>query len=515
MFCVKLPRINLLSQAKMENNGIISKVYSDESIPALNRPVFVVPSIIKEARKLEKDVWGSSNSSIFVQQAKMLENYEDDFVYTKKSVHYFPTYRDLSDHELRGYFGWRTKLRHGKLEKTSLSFASIYCYELINQIGVSNVLDGYNKLVWFRNEYTKLDDSILKYIQPWLRDYVVYYGLADDLLIDDPIVKLDNAFADLQESIKSNEELFYALYELSIDAKSEYFLEDSDVSKAFKNISVNVIKKMSDYFKSHRKQGFWEDLFGVKWNDKWVEMFKSAVFYDIKKKEKYNCKYLLDDIRSYECKNGIWFVSGYSFSDKARYELTTIMLSIKSLICEYLGMNSEPCLYSKQWFVKLAKKEIKEYFEEEKRKKDAEVVIDYSRLSSIRIDAAETCEKLVTEDEINEKEEQLDNNVVINIPDDILQKNSSEKKELRAESELIAQRDNSNLNEKEILFIKCLLYNQDYSALIKEGVMLTVIIDSINEKLFDEIGDTVIEYTDKPVIVADYVEDLKLILKSE
>ena len=40
--------------------------------------------------------------------------------------------------------------------------------------------------------------------------------------------------------------------------------------------------------------------------------------------------------------------------------------------------------------------------------------------------------------------------------------------------------------------------------------MLTVAIDEINERLFDEFGDTVIIFNgDTPEIIQDYKEDLK------
>ncbi len=43
--------------------------------------------------------------------------------------------------------------------------------------------------------------------------------------------------------------------------------------------------------------------------------------------------------------------------------------------------------------------------------------------------------------------------------------------------------------------------------------METVLIDAINEKLFDIIGDAVIEYVDgRPQLIEDYREDVAAIL---
>jgi hypothetical protein len=43
--------------------------------------------------------------------------------------------------------------------------------------------------------------------------------------------------------------------------------------------------------------------------------------------------------------------------------------------------------------------------------------------------------------------------------------------------------------------------------------MLAIEIDAINEALYDEIGDTVIEFDgDTPELVEDYIDDIKQIL---
>lgn len=95
----------------------------------------------------------------------------------KPVLHYYPTYQSLTDPELRGYFSWRTKLRRGDVQKTSLSYAFLYIYELLNQIGVTDPVDGYQKLKNFQSVYGGLDGGILPHLNRWLVDYVIYYGL--------------------------------------------------------------------------------------------------------------------------------------------------------------------------------------------------------------------------------------------------------------------------------------------------------------------------------------------------
>ena len=82
-----------------------------------------------------------------------------------------------------------------------------------------------------------------------------------------------------------------------------------------------------------------------------------------------------------------------------------------------------------------------------------------------------------------------------------------------------SQADTANLSNIlsniEYEFIKCLLHAKNYSDFIKSnGLMLSVLIDSINEKLFDMFCDTVLIFNgDKPELVEDYEDELKEIIR--
>lgn len=159
------------NRMKYAAQWLYGKVFQDEPIQHRTAPKTErVPSLICTARSLENNLGNNwqSRESIFLKQAKLLANYEDDHEFHDNVVRYFPTYQSLTDRELRGYFTWRTKLRKGDIQKTSLSFAFLYIYEQINQIGVSDPMDRYQKLIAFRVSYGKLDDGILPYLDRWL-----------------------------------------------------------------------------------------------------------------------------------------------------------------------------------------------------------------------------------------------------------------------------------------------------------------------------------------------------------
>ena len=196
-----------------------SNVFKDEVIRARSQqPAERVPPLIRTARALEngtKSGW-QSRESIFMKQAKLLANYEDDYEYHCSVVRYYPTYQSLTDQELRGYFSWRTKLRKGDIRKTSLSYAFLYIYELINQVGVTDPMDGYRKLEHFRDAYGQVDDSILPYLGRWLTDYAVYFELDSNLLAGLPQVIFDRSITVL-EHIQDQDpaKIIYAVKQLS------------------------------------------------------------------------------------------------------------------------------------------------------------------------------------------------------------------------------------------------------------------------------------------------------------
>ena len=61
------------------------------------------------------------------------------------------------------------------------------------------------------------------------------------------------------------------------------------------------------------------------------------------------------------------------------------------------------------------------------------------------------------------------------------------------------------------------LAGEEYASLLREsGCMLSVLADAINDKYFDEFGDTVIDFDgETPFVIEDYQEDLRGLLENE
>ena len=199
---------------------------------------------------------------IFLRQGKFMADFEDDSDYDGEFFKYYPTYQDMNDRQLRGYFSWRTRLRRGCLTATSLSFAFVYLYELINQIGVSTPAAGFRTFRDFWLRYREIDPGIDRYCRLWLKDYVVYYQLDRSLLDDLPGIQTDREILILQNpQAHSADELFSAL-----DAMSSYKLTESRFFKlhpdGVKTVVGNVYAALADRYHRDGQGGICEKLFG-------------------------------------------------------------------------------------------------------------------------------------------------------------------------------------------------------------------------------------------------------------
>ncbi len=123
----------------------------------------------KQARK--------QNSRIFYKQGMFMKDFEDTYENIAPFSSYFPDYQMMGYDQLRTYFTWRTKVRKGEITFISPSYLFLYLYELLNNIGVDNPEDGLHKIMSTWNDFRVHYESMDKYILKWLKDYHIYYDL--------------------------------------------------------------------------------------------------------------------------------------------------------------------------------------------------------------------------------------------------------------------------------------------------------------------------------------------------
>lgn len=463
-------------------------VFSDEAIRPRTVPQSVekLPAMLRTARSLENgggQIW-QSRESIFVKQAKLLERYEDDFDFRGSVRCYYPTYQSLTDRELRGYFSWRTKLRAGDMRKTSLSFAFLYIYELINQIGIETPLEGYEKLRDFRDVYGRIDNGILMYLRTWLTDYVVYYDLDPALLADSPQLLRDNMINVLAHvGEETPEKIMEAVKALSHNylARSKFYGAYAGDMDA---VIVRVLRRMSVHYAARRKKSMAEQYFGRL--DRYAyQPFASAVFSDPLKRRNY--EYVLDEQRTCRCEDGIWSVWKRAHPPGSGNALRPLLKTIDAMMRDAFGFRSPvKAGIETKWIVKIIGEEIQGLLAEKKTEKKAEekITIDFARLANIRRDAEITKEKLIVDEEA-EPPEDIPDPAALSPPPS----------------------PDTPLSPAEYRLVHCLLYGGELDWVRTEGLMLSVLVDAVNEKLYDTFLDSVLDDSPKPI--EDYLQDLK------
>ena len=466
-----------------------SQVYRDEQIlPRDSMPQVQLPEEIKAMRAIEQGTQARSLSreEIFLRQGRLMAEYTDDYVYDRDVIRYFPTYQSFTDRELRGYFTWRSAWRRGEKNKTSLSYAFLYLYELLNQIGVSDPVDGYEKLKTFTAEYGELDKKILNYANQWLWDYVVYYGLDPILLSGRRECRFDEQLKVLMTpEDRSAESILEAAMELSSYRleRSRLYAKDPELLAA---VTAAVWRRMGEYYKKHRKQSLTDDFFGPIVCCP-VEMFRSAVF--LADPQKRDADYVVDSLRSYHCHLGKWSARQPETAVTRSKKMGDLLRTMDSVLRKELGYDSnvQPGLSTK-WILQIMEEEIASLKEAKRQEEARQVRIDYSKLSGIRTEALITRDKLIVDEEAEEEPQ-------------------PEEESAEQETDEAA----FSLSEDELRLLRSLLHGEELGWLREKGLMLSVLTDSINEKLFDEFGDTVLD--DTPDVIEEYRRELKEILR--
>ena len=460
-----------------------STVFREESIrPRPEQPRERLPAALQAARSLESGPGArDSRSALFLKQAKLLEFYSDDYPFDKNVTCYYPTYQALSDQELRGYFSWRTKLRAGNLQKTSLSFAFLYIYELLNQIGVTDPLDGYEKLLRFQKDYGSLDDRILPYLNQWLYEYAAYFELDPGLLAATPQMVFDHYVAVLEDvQTQEPEKIVEAVKYFTkwLDRSNFYAEHHEDMDQ----VLVPVLRKVSDHY-AHRKNTFIQQYFG-KPMELFAAPFSTAVFCHREKSR--DREYRLSRYTLYRCRNGFWTLFRLDIHQRPNTKLNQLVKTIDSFMRQEYGYGHPvKCETDTKWLLKLIREEIRGLLAQKEAAKARVITIDYSKLSSIRSDAALTQDKLTVEEE-PEEPQAPERNVPTPAPD-----------------------GDTPLDDAEYRLLRCLLYGGDLSWVQSEGHLLSVLVDGINDKLYDTFADSVLEMNDRPELVGDYIEELK------
>lgn len=515
-----------------------------------------------------------SEAELFYRQGLLMADFEDDCPYNGTFKSYFPTYNAMSDRQLRGYFTWRAQVRRGNIEETSTSFAFLYLYELICGIGVDDPLDGFDKIKAFWDAYRAFEPGIDRFARVWLQDYAVFHGLDPKLLHDSKTVAFDNALIELRRAVRDLVPASAPLAQASkrrkaseptlplppdeaceerlmaaINALSTYNLNNSRLDRShhrdLRHVACAVYVRMARYYDTHRKTGIVASLFGEETAMPYT-MFASAVFFAPERHE--DCEYHLDPIHIYRCQNGFWECMRIHGSRQKSSKLGEMMRACD----QRLRLALDPAHPLKEekipkYLAKIIDDEIVAWLSWDAAHQPVKIDIDLSQLGHIRSAAAQTREALLIdeerEDDALEDAEEVDSgqpeaepaaNMVAEPVATAIRQDEADEPTISTEqfgivAPLLAPAPTpatampaditSALAPAAEDYLRALLEQnaaQAASAVARSGQSEDMLVDSINETLFDLVGDTVIEFgAAGPQIIEDYEADVRGYLDHE
>lgn len=576
---IKMLIERIMAEARTHQSARFSnETYADEPILKTGRQMQnFLPDQYRKMREIsrwQEDPKGGagrwlSEAELFYRQGLLMANFEDDCPYNGTFKSYFPTYNAMSDRQLRGYFTWRAQVRRGTVEETSTSFAFLYLYELICGIGVDDPLDGFNKIKAFWDAYRTFEPGIDRFARVWLQDYAVFHGLDPKLLRDSKTVMFDNALLELRRAVRDlvpapapsgqtpkrrktseptlplpPDEVREERLMAAINALSTYNLSNSRLNRShrrdLRHVACAVYVRMARYYDTHRKTGIVASLFGEETAMPYT-MFASAVFFTPERHE--DCEYRLDPIHIYRCQNGFWECMRIHGSRQKSSKLGEMMRACN----QRLRLALDPAHPLKEekvpkYLAKIIDDEIVAWLSWDAAHQPVKIDIDLSQLGHIRNAAAQTREALLIDEEredgtladaevtVAERREAkpvagtIAEPVATTMQQDEASEPTISTEQFGVVAPLLAPAPTSAdtasaLDPAADAYLRALLEQnaaQTASAVAQSGKSEDMLVDTINEALFDLVGDTVIEFgAAGPQIIEDYEADVRGYLDHE
>lgn len=475
---------------------------------------------------------------LFYEQARLMEDFEDDYDFDGDYFQYFPTYASMTLSQLRGYFTWRTRVRAGQMPEAPLSFAFLLAYELLCGIGTTPGDKALADLLHLRDAFGATEaaqgSAFASYLNGWARDYVVYHGLdlalapfgegelttaVHTLLRAEQLALAERGMARKEPPLEPCErpdarELTEALSTCAsyqICGARLYKTNPDEVCE----VTAGTFAELVAHCAKRRKTDFVEGLFGHKVSEPYT-MFSAAVFFDPVPHE--DVEVVVGPAMSFVCRDGRWRRNLlFSAAGRSR-ELGDVLHAVDQRLRQALDYSNplKPRKGLPSYVGKIIDRQIQEMLDRKAEEERRRITIDLSQLAGIRAAAAMTQEALLTDeerDDVAETAPAREPLPVVEMAAEAPAPTPAATPERVGSSRQGAGSDgDSPLDPAEREVLAALLAGAPVPQ-NPGGQMLSLVIDAINEKLFDLVGDAVIEFDDdEPILVEDYVEDVREIV---
>jgi hypothetical protein len=446
---------------------------------------------------------------IFYRQGIFMKDFTDDYEDTTPFSSYYPYYQLMGYEQLRTYFTWRTKVRKGNVPDNSLSYAFLYIYELLNNIGTDDPQDGLTKLIFFWKAFRVHNNTIDKYVLRWLKDYHIYYELPQSFKA---FVEKNELAAHYPKTTNTENsfDLFCGISKYDI-RRSAFFVGEK--VKLITDCFCFVIDKLRQIFMDNGIH-FDDLIFQPTKLSVWTP-FKDALFYPSMNQP--DRRIVLSENEIYICRQNHWAYSTVLTTESGRQLIGYVMKQMESVlrkVTKYkfkLSANLNTVTHAavdklKETGLSL-EKIVSDATAEFYREATKTVVrVDYGALSRIRQEALAIQEKLIVPEQ-EEPSIPVMKSLGLSASRCVSPIPSPDNETAAAPG--VWESFKNALSSIEIGALSLVLRGgTELKKFADEcGIMLEVLVDGINEKAMDFIGDSLMD--EEFTLYGDYQDQLK------
>lgn len=481
------------------------------------------------------------NARILYKQGVFMQDFEDIYEGVAEYSSYFPNYQMMGYEHLRTYFTWRTKVRQGVVEQTSLSYAYLYIYELLMNIGVADPLEGLEQLMFFWQEYRELDGVLDTHVPGWIKDYHIYYELPHSFHEFVEGVGLQEYYPELAEEDRF--ELFYRVSRYDI-RKSAFFTEEKEplIRDCFNLIMARLsavtaecgISLEDTIFQPMKHMAMWQP-------------FRDALFFPWN--SQLDRTVMISQREIYVCRQNSWAFSSVTTTEQGKKLLGYVFKQMEAVLRRLTGYkhklrtDEDAVTHEAVQILKNKGSSLEQlvtdtvtelYWESTK----TVVKVDAGMLQKIREEAYLTQEKLTVpeEEEWNfvpakqPKAEEARSFGTVRQPEEekkAKQEQDAGRKadgisgERQGATEEIAGKESAGPweelkqslteTERQALVLICVGSAGLKAFADAHGIMQEVLVDSINEKAMDTVGDALLD--EEFALYEDYIEEVRKLVE--
>lgn len=474
----------------------------------------------------------------FFAQAKFMEAFVDNYEDHADFQCYYPTYSNMNNEQLRTYFTWRTKVRNGQIERTDLSYAFVYIYEMLNRIGEVSANEGLVRLLDFWHKYRCFDKKIDHYLERWVKDYYVYYQLEcpfEDISVQFPeeIPKESNIQNEIFHHNYENKSAF--LNQLSSHKFLSSKFYESELGYTLLECIPQALNAVDAFFQA-REVSFPSLLIGSTKREDYWHPFSRAVVDVHNPSADYSVR--ISSLEEYLFINGKWQslrLQPNFFSNLLGYIIKTVEAELRDLTGykRKLKPNINNIIYDNiqdkhiqtmiydPMFTEIIRNTTRAFFaqsgirpnvfkiaaqDDDVSVNPVEVCVDFTKLDAIRSAAAGIQERLIID------EPACVDDYLSAAPLSTTPKIPHTPTEQKSETDDTPPR--TPLSEQQRLCLRVILNGNAVNSRVAEiakasGMLPELLLESINDTLFETFGDNIIDASgDEPYIYDDYIDEL-------